>query len=171
MAKTLGEMAQESREHHTAKGWRENTGSYDQYIMRIHAEVAEITEALRIRGWDSYTTPEGKPDDAASELADVFIRTIETADVFGFELEPDKRAWDLVEWRPDLDSLASKYPVNWLHDLVGKAWQTQSKESLLAVLRGVVRVCHVYGIDIEAEYERKMAFNWTRPYRHGGKRF
>lgn len=27
-----------------------------------------------------------------------------------------------------------------------------------------------YGIDLEAEYERKMAYNEKRPWRHGGKR-
>lgn len=29
--------------------------------------------------------------------------------------------------------------------------------------------CRRSGIDLEAEYERKMAYNCTRPYRHGGK--
>lgn len=29
--------------------------------------------------------------------------------------------------------------------------------------------CARFGVDLEAEYERKMAFNRTRPYRHGGK--
>lgn len=29
--------------------------------------------------------------------------------------------------------------------------------------------CERYGIDLEAEYERKMKYNRTRPYRHGGK--
>lgn len=29
--------------------------------------------------------------------------------------------------------------------------------------------CAVAGINLEAEYERKMAYNRTRPYRHGGK--
>ena len=27
-----------------------------------------------------------------------------------------------------------------------------------------------YGIDLQEEYERKMRYNWTRAYRHGGKR-
>lgn len=27
-----------------------------------------------------------------------------------------------------------------------------------------------FGVDLDAEYERKMAYNRTRPYRHGGKR-
>jgi NTP pyrophosphatase (non-canonical NTP hydrolase) len=29
--------------------------------------------------------------------------------------------------------------------------------------------CDVLGIDLAAEYERKIAFNWTRPYQHGGR--
>lgn len=30
--------------------------------------------------------------------------------------------------------------------------------------------CDRYGIDLEAEYERKMDYNETRAYRHGGRR-
>lgn len=30
-------------------------------------------------------------------------------------------------------------------------------------------MCHRYKINLETEYERKMAYNRTRPYRHGGK--
>ena len=33
----------------------------------------------------------------------------------------------------------------------------------------LVDTCRRYAIDLEAEYERKMAYNRTRPYRHGGK--
>lgn len=29
--------------------------------------------------------------------------------------------------------------------------------------------CHRYGIDLQAEYEQKLAYNGTRGYRHGGK--
>ena len=29
--------------------------------------------------------------------------------------------------------------------------------------------CSRFGVDLEGEYERKMAYNRTRPYRHGGK--
>jgi len=29
--------------------------------------------------------------------------------------------------------------------------------------------CDMFDIDLEAEYERKIAFNRTRPFRHGGK--
>lgn len=30
-------------------------------------------------------------------------------------------------------------------------------------------MCYRYDIDLPAEYERKMAYNWTRPYKHGGR--
>ena len=29
-------------------------------------------------------------------------------------------------------------------------------------------IADIYGIDLYAEYRRKMAWNATRPYRHGG---
>jgi NTP pyrophosphatase (non-canonical NTP hydrolase) len=30
--------------------------------------------------------------------------------------------------------------------------------------------CAAYGVDLRAEYERKVAYNRTRPVKHGGKR-
>jgi len=40
---------------------------------------------------------------------------------------------------------------------------------LADVLIRVLDMCDVYGIDLQVEYERKMAFNRTRPYQHGGR--
>jgi len=34
----------------------------------------------------------------------------------------------------------------------------------------VLDICAAFGIDIEAEIAAKMAYNKTRPYRHGGKK-
>lgn len=41
---------------------------------------------------------------------------------------------------------------------------------LADVLVRLLDTCHRYGIDLEAEFNRKMAFNATRGHRHGGKR-
>lgn len=38
------------------------------------------------------------------------------------------------------------------------------------ILIRLLDMCNRYGINLEAEYERKMAYNRTRPYRHGNKR-
>lgn len=40
---------------------------------------------------------------------------------------------------------------------------------LADVLIRLLDTCHRYGIDLANEFEKKMAYNWTRPYRHGGK--
>lgn len=40
---------------------------------------------------------------------------------------------------------------------------------LADVLIRLLDMCDVYSIDLEQEYRRKMAYNATRPYQHGGK--
>jgi NTP pyrophosphatase (non-canonical NTP hydrolase) len=40
---------------------------------------------------------------------------------------------------------------------------------LADVLIRLLDDCAAYGIDLEAEYERKMAYNERRPWRHGGR--
>lgn len=37
------------------------------------------------------------------------------------------------------------------------------------VLIRLLDTCDIYGIDLAAEYERKLAYNRTRPYQHGGR--
>jgi NTP pyrophosphatase (non-canonical NTP hydrolase) len=40
---------------------------------------------------------------------------------------------------------------------------------LADVLIRLLDTCDVFGIDLGAEYARKIAFNRTRPYQHGGR--
>lgn len=40
---------------------------------------------------------------------------------------------------------------------------------LADVLIRLLDTCDVFGIDLTAEYERKVTFNRTRPYQHGGR--
>lgn len=40
---------------------------------------------------------------------------------------------------------------------------------LADVLIRLLDMCGIYGINLMAEYERKIAYNRTRPYRHGGR--
>jgi sugar phosphate isomerase/epimerase len=52
-----------------------------------------------------------------------------------------------------------------LHGEVSEAW-----EAFADIFIRLLDNCAAYGIDLRAEYERKVAYNRTRPVKHGGKR-
>ncbi len=50
-------------------------------------------------------------------------------------------------------------------------WKPEGVPTELAdIAIRLLDLCGFYGIDLESEIDRKMKYNMTRPYRHGGKR-
>lgn len=176
--KTFATMNTEIRALNTEKGWRTGGNTASDYEALLQSEIAELTEAYRDRRLATYTVPDGpkagKPEDVGSEAADVLIRTLDMCDVFGVHI-------GLLDHGLTLDHLTSGgLPdrlktfgdhVNYLHKSAAKI-DLEADAAAYAVgmfLCDLLAVCRNYGIDLEAEYERKMAFNWTRPYQHGGR--
>ncbi len=181
-SKTLIQMTDEVREVNTAKGWREPGKTFGDYIALLHTEVGEMTDAFRRWGLEDATGDDGKPEGVASELADVLIRAIDTADVISARIyghvndyEASLNGIGVL----DLSARGRRGPVtsgplislgdyaSLLHRLIDRMWD--DAESAYELALGINLVARRYGIDLMAEYERKMKFNWTRDYRHGGK--
>ena len=87
--KTIAQMTAEVVENNTAKGWYENCATFPEAMAMLHSEVSEALEAWRKHGLDDVTRQgflEGepaKPEGVGSEFADIFIRLLDDAWLFG----------------------------------------------------------------------------------------
>lgn len=120
---------------------------------------------------------ERKPEGVGSELADVLIRLLDMADVYGYTpFDTDCEIGDVdpefpVVIRHIRDAGESPSFGDWvraLHDAVVDVGHSPTIY-FPHLLRQLVCFAEAHGIDLNAEYERKIAFNRTRPLRHGNK--
>lgn len=188
--KTLAQMTAEIVECNIKQGWydQDKPVSFGTAMALLHSEVSEALEAWREWGLEDATAGEinvgghlmapvnPKPEGVGSEFADIFIRLLDYAWRFAGgagALEPRVHGqFALSELFPE--------NLNTLHDLISHAsWVWDSEEpdvraggvagQFAGILVFLRQLCELYGVDLAAEYERKLAYNKTRGYRHGNK--
>lgn len=191
----LADMRDEVVAFCEAKGWRTEPILFGEAMALLHTEVAEASDAWRRWGTDDATaaltaSPEfserlvdegacrpNKPEGVGSEFADILIRLLDDDEQFGIDL-----AGRFPEFHGAFgvnDSFLVN--MNTLHTFIVQAsilfeddtpefsdvnWQGY----LTRALAFLTQLSTHYGIDLMAEYQRKMEYNWTRAYRHGNKR-
>lgn len=183
---TLEEYKNDIVETSTAAGWYEDTRTLGEECALLHSEISEMFEAYRDNGLDPFFhqtsvlgmgsnvllqghAPEGvKPEGVGSEAADVFIRMLDTCNRIDVPVQAIGDAYP--EQSVDLvgtfgDNITELHRIVSNISITGNPVDALSK--LLATLHGV---CARHGIDLMTEVDRKIAFNKTRAYRHGGKR-
>jgi NTP pyrophosphatase (non-canonical NTP hydrolase) len=190
--KTIAQMEAEVEAYCRDKGWYDQEVPFAVAMALLHEEIAEAGHAWRDHGLADATkheahvhdddgTVEGcpgcfhepKPEGVGSEFADILIRLLDDSSRYGLDLaygrDRTSRGFAPVAG----DFLAD---VNTMHGLVARASAEWAEEPSFAAINLAVLLvflevlCERYGIDLAAEYERKMKFNKTRPYRHGGRR-
>lgn len=166
-----------------AKGWWPEGEQRDigEICANIHAEISEAWEEWRNgRGETEIYYEDGaggripdgatilphyKPCGIPVELADVVIRILSAAEARGWELSP-RRLYG------DRSPIAFARIVAITHYKIGFA--TSDSGDIGSILSDALEfIAHFFdsrGMNLYATMLLKMAYNATRPHRHGGKR-
>ena len=190
----LTELQKEAHAIAKEKGWWDEECTFGDLTALVHSELSEALEAYRERAWqgdlgwrwvpilDDETAEiiGNKPVGVASELADVVIRVANMAEFYGVDLAAALDAKSVTDV-PALEGTTFGEWITVLHHLVSMTWVIHQAAPLLRpvpiswhievarVIKTTQRMAAHYGIDLDAAIAAKMAYNRTRPYRHGGK--
>ncbi len=77
--KSLREWQKAVTKYAIDKGFNWNKSDVDTMLLRMHSEISEASEAVRDEDWDRF----------GEELADVFIRLVNCAEVMEIDLEKE----------------------------------------------------------------------------------
>lgn len=181
-APSLAQMEEDVFQCNQANGWFEKDRTIGEDFALIHSEISEALEAYRSwktedrtdvlcchgkfqADWDAHraSLDRGahlcKPEGVGSELADIVVRILDTVRRRKVDLP-----WDtLAEVTPrPLGYETFGEHIDQLHALT-------SQRDLKGLLASVVFMADHAGLDLQYEFDRKLAYNRTRGHRHGGK--
>ncbi len=192
---TLAEMMAEVVAVNTEKGWYDQEVTLGEYVALLQSETGEALDAWRKHGLEDATDPDGdrtvsmrkvnlaKPEGVGSEMADVFIRFLDMTEAHNLAALNkslrecmDSPLADIPPWAggqpypgaPDVICTFGEH-MGWINRCAGDIW-CQELTGGWYTFMAIITTCDTFNINLHAEYTRKIAYNRTRPYRHGGKR-
>lgn len=190
----ITDLIQAAHANAISKGWWDEPRTFGEIIALIQSEVAEALEDFRNKKqptemWYEYKlpdetvikrnyqlAPEWKPCGIPSELADIIIRIYDACGRYGWADEFEEKVeyhlsqpphWqrDVFAELPFAENLTS---INGL--LIDSYRDLLEQVSYLARAHvNTKRLAGFFIIDLDRAISEKMAYNATRPQRHGGK--
>lgn len=150
MTKSLAQMQQQVREVNEANGWFDSDRTFGEDIALLHSEASEMLEAYREHGTEE--PPREVRDGAwtATGIPQTVRYLMDEIDA-----NPHER-FDKGD-----EVLLAQYGV-----VKPEGIGSEAADILIRLLD----TCERWKIDLDHEFERKIAFNATRGHRHGGKR-
>lgn len=191
----IEELCQKSHQTAVVKGWHEDERSLGEALCLMHSEISEALECHR----DPTKPPcwvnedDGKPEGIIIELADLLIRIGDTCQdmqiplatalsnteisMLGYGMEPKEKPISIpLQFTLIHVALSTCYVQTTLAEKKNSRGEGQeivraaSAMELATAMSLTGAICRAEGWDLDAAVRLKMAFNDTRPYRHGGKR-
>lgn len=187
--KSINEYVQAAHENAKSKGWWDEERSLGEVLVLIHSEVSEALEdhrngaepdaiwyekkagmeiKLSVEPVDETWKPCGIP----SELADICIRVFDACGKYGWGEVLErwyKKAAPVTEQTVE-ETKSFAENLNAIHYNLSECYRTGSAFWFAIVIQNVAKLAEIYGIDLEQAIVEKMAYNATRPQRHGGKK-
>jgi len=187
----LDVLAKEAHGISKDHGFWENPPSVERSVNLMHSEVSELLEDLRdgkaITLFEFLDPAEGqslgKPVGPVSELADVVIRLLDFAGAHGLSLHGNvdfstfAKNGDVDGWISDMHKSLTRivaehhdFPVSL--DLarvpaMREAWRARMAKPVFTSICIVFACAEAHGIDLLDAIRVKMAFNKSRPRKHG----
>ena len=163
-------------------GWGDGPErSFAEHLLLMHAEITEVYDEFDSgHGPTQIYEHNGKPEGIPIELADVCIRICDYLLTIGLSLSDfvDRNQETIVgNYNAPLPSLVARW-----HRYLSQALELWRKggepndpasgiaDRLAALWVDIQGWFQYHEMDMEQVIRRKIAFNATRPYRHGGKR-
>ena len=184
---TIKEMMDKIHATAKAKGWWETARDFGEVCALIHSELSEALECWR-DGELVTVVKNDKPEGFFVELADAVIRIYDTLHSKG--LGPEEGDMDTLrddqaraeidreDYPGKLDTVGAQLAL--AHSHVSEAFSAHltcepdesdySDEGLVGALEVILAIFNEHEVDAYDTVLQKMAYNETRPYRHGGKR-
>lgn len=172
----LNQLAKTIRFDNASKGFDPTEGGVNRYLLLAISEICEAQNEVRdgrgvteVYYTDGYSSEKPKPEGFPIEIADAAIRILDIGGKFDIDFETQEEGWHEFSYGETID--------DWLLGIAEDIAMCHTYEptsvdfmlNLTRALEAIFVLCKNNEIPIMKIIEEKLAFNRTRPPKHGRK--